>query len=78
MSGVTRGDGREGGEEEKEKKGGGGGEEGEEGKLLRKEGYLMTLPRRQTYSSGGAWISKTKSTHHPVHQAQQGLNAKIF
>ena len=81
VSGVTRGDGTEGGEEEKENKGGGGGgggEAGEEGKLLRTEGYLMTLPRRQTYSSGGGWISKTKSTHHPAHQAQQGLNAKIF
>ena len=33
--------------EKEEKKGGGGGEEkaGEEGKLLRREGYLMTLPR---------------------------------
>ena len=76
VSGVTRGDGTEGGEEEKEKKG--GEEAGEEEKLLRREGYLMTLPRRQTYSSEGEWISKTKSTHHPAHQAQQGLNAQIF
>ena len=59
-------------EEEKEKK------QEIEGKLLRREGYLMTLPRGQTYSSEGEWISKTKSTHHPAHQAQQGLNAKIF
>ena len=80
MSGVTRGDGTEGGEEEKKKKGGGGGggEAGEEGKLLRTEGYLMTLLIRQTYSRKGEWILKTKSTHHPAHQAQQGLNAKIF
>ena len=62
---------------EREKKRGGG-EAGEEGKLLRREGYLMTLPRRQTYSSEGEWISKTKSTHHLAHQAQQGLSAKIF
>ena len=76
MSGVTRGDGTEGGEEEKEKKG--GEEAGKEEKLLRREGYLMTLPRRQTYSSEGEWILKKKSSHHPVHQVQQGLNAQIF